>query len=376
MKLVRLRGNDVTLLTIVNIIGSIAILVLTMSILDNRSRHRLLSELSLIDKPQPNLRGTKLQFIKIKSELISKKNYESSYFTKNEFVLPEKQISKEISTKTLRHLSINEGTMVLALYADLATFFFILILFYSFCVGKNEVSNQNANAGEISVGCCICCACCDDESCNCDHCDCQGGNGDCNCGEGGAGLLICLLVIVVFILLYFAVRACGKKTSRYVALIGVLFLNIATLIFALLSGFSDDLNIIVCIIAGILALSNFLTIFLPNLYFYNRRTNLPVNKGPFILNQNPNIYPNQVTPTIAPSPVNEPPPLPVSSDFSNAPIDYTTTPVYSHQAPLPYPPNNSTYPPQNPPNYSPPSISNNGYNSGEGGIYNVHPTEL
>ena len=136
MKLVRLRGNDVTLLTIVNIIGSIAILVLTMSILDNRSRHRLLSELSLIDKPQPNLRGTKLKFIKIKSELISEKNYESSYFTKNEFVLPEKQISKEISTKTLRHLSINEGTMVLALYADLATFFFILILFYSFCVGK------------------------------------------------------------------------------------------------------------------------------------------------------------------------------------------------------------------------------------------------
>ena len=373
MKLVRLRGNDIIFLTIVNIIGSMAILVLTISILDNssRQRYRLLRELSQIEKPQPNLRGTKLKFIKIKSELISKKNYESLYFTKDEFVLSEKQISKEISPKTLRHLSINEETMLLALYADLATFFFILILFYSFCVGKNEVSNQNDGAGEVGVGCCICCACCNDESCNCDHCDCVGGSGDCNCGEGGSGLLICLLVILVFVVLYFIVKACGKKTSRYVALTGVLLLNIATLIFALLFGFNDYLNIIVCTIAGVLALSNFLTLFLPNLYFYSCNSNLPVNKGPLILNQDPNICTNQVTPIINSSPVNEPPPIPLSSDFSNAPIDYATAPVYAPQQSFPYPPNNSTYPPQNPPYYSPPSISNNGYNSGEGGIYNV-----
>ena len=118
---------------------------------------------------------------------------------------------------------------------------------------------------------------------------------------------------------------------------------------------------------------NLLTILLPNLYCFNHKTNLPVQKGPPASNQAEKGCPNPSSTSI----VNEPPPIPVSTDFSNAPIDYTTAPVYKPQAPLPYPysPNNSAYPPQNPPYYPPPSTSNNGYNSGEGGIYNVTPTQ-
>ena len=154
---------------------------------------------------------------------------------------------------------------------------------------------------------------------------------------------------------------------RIIIIIVILFL-------VLLSGFNEDLNFIICIIAGILALLNLLTILLPNLLFCNHKTNLPVQNGPLISNQLDSNCPNLVTPST--SIANEPPPIPVSADFSNAPIDNTTAPVYKPQAPLPYPysPNNSAYPPQNPPYYSPPPTSNNGYNSGEGGIYNVTST--
>ena len=116
---------------------------------------------------------------------------------------------------------------------------------------------------------------------------------------------------------------------------------------------------------------NLLTILLPNLFCFNHKTNLPVQKGPLVLNQVEKGCPNPSSTSI----VNEPPPIPVSTDFSNAPIDYTTAPVYEPQAPLPNPnpPNNSTYEPQNSP-YFPPSISNNGYNSGKRDIYNVHST--
>ena len=370
MRLVRLRGNEVLALTFANIFGSLAILILMSS--STKSNYRLLRELSQIDNPQPNLRGTKLKLIKIQSEVISKKkkNYDSSYFAGNEFDLPEKQISKEITTKALRHLSIKQETMLFALYADLFTFFFVLILFYSFCVEKNEVE-VDINRTDVEVGCCICCVCCNGDNCNCDNCNCRGG--ECKCGEGGSGLILCALILLFFILLYFAVKGCGKKIARYIAITGEFLLYIVILFLVLLSGFNKDLNFIICIIAGILALVNLLTILLPNLFF-NHRTNLPVQNGPLIHNQLDSNCPNLVTPST--SVANEPPPIPVSTDFSNAPIDNTTAPVYKPQAPLPYPysPNNSAYPPQNPPYYPPPSTSNNGYNSGEGGIYNVTST--
>ena len=53
MKLVKLRGNEVLALTFVNIIGSIAILILIPS----STKSSIFGELSQIDNPQSNLRG-------------------------------------------------------------------------------------------------------------------------------------------------------------------------------------------------------------------------------------------------------------------------------------------------------------------------------
>lgn len=280
----RIRGSVALTLTFVNIIGSISILSLTIMISQNkyRNRNRLLMELSQIDNPHPNLRGTKLKLIKIKSEVISKrsKNYEPSIYTEDEFILPEKQISEKFSPQNLRQLSLKKDNfLAFAILADLMAIFLIFILMFSFCVDKNECCDRDSQ-GELGLGCCICCM---SDEC---HCNCKGGNGD-----SGQGLLLCLLIVLIFVLLYFAVKACGKHISRYVAITGELLLNLSISILVFIYGFEDNLTLVVCIIAGILALSNFLGLLLPNLsccifLTYGYRANVSIINDPLV--QNPN----------------------------------------------------------------------------------------
>jgi len=348
----KIRGSVALTLTFVNIMGTIGLLVLIVPAIDN-ARYRTLRELTQIEKPNPNLRGTKLKFIKMKSEIEdkiskNKKYYDPSYYTEDEFIIEEKQASEE-SSKKLRQLLSKNDFMLYALYVDLAAFLFTFILMFSFCVDKNECCDKDSQ-DELGLGCCICCLCCDDCHCNC---DCKNSGG----GDSGSGLLICLIIILVFVLLYFAVKACGKHISRYIAITAELLLFITISIFAFIYGFDVEPTSWVCIASGVLALANFLGLLLPNLgcciyLTYGYKANLSVMNDPLVQNQPTSGVPYQGTANIAPQPL---------------------TPVYAApvaQGPPSYPQNNPMHPPQNPPPL------NNGYNSGQGGIYSASPMDL
>ena len=82
----KLRSSMALLITLVNAFGGAIILILIMRERLNYSHYRSLYEID--SKAHTNLRGTKIKIMEgIKSE--KNKNYDPSYYTEEEFVLPK-----------------------------------------------------------------------------------------------------------------------------------------------------------------------------------------------------------------------------------------------------------------------------------------------
>ena len=380
----KMRSSVALFLTFANIIGEIAIISLSTIYLNsynsNKSYSSSIRQLSLMSNTHSNLRGTKSKLMKMKSAIhnqINKKDkiYDPSYFIKDKLIISDK-IILENTSKPLRKLTKYEGSggiQILIIFIEVLTIFITCILISSFCLTKNECCNRESRE-ELGLGCCIGCYLCD--------CDCHtsGGSSDCNCngggGDAGAAILILLLFILVFVALYFILKACGKHVSRYFS---ITFLFINNLIILYLSsvsiyefGYSDSVLIFpICFISGLLVVSNFLGLLLPNLsccknLTYGYRSNINENNNkPLINSKIPPIVP--VVPNVnigTPSPID----VPVSTQLNYQP----TTPAYIPQVPPSELPTFPIYEPQNPQN-NPQYSSDFGYNSGQGDIYAAPP---
>jgi MYXO-CTERM domain-containing protein len=216
-----ISGTVTCLLIFANLCGSIGILIISTNSNYNshyyQSSPRLLASINL---PHSNLRGTQLKLKKIKTDI-------KNQMPKVNATLFTKEKSKEVyedSPKKLRKLEIS-FTSQISIMLSFFSFLFILILLFSFCTKDKDSSA--AAGGEIAIGGGAAGAAvyhrryrtndCD----NCGECDC--GGGDCNCSGGdgdGAGILVLLLIILVavliFVILFFAVKGCGKKVARYI----------------------------------------------------------------------------------------------------------------------------------------------------------------
>ena len=166
------------------------------------------------------------------SSIFDKLKNTLSKLRKTEEIEIEKNINyfldKEIETpKELRNLSIDgiEGAL---LFINIGTFLFIGILFMSFFTNKNECCHDydDDNAICVSRCCCAGCVCCPD--------------GDCSfmLMRGGKNYAAALaqLFFILFFIFFKAVRACGKHTSRLIALIFLLMINITLTILSFISG--------------------------------------------------------------------------------------------------------------------------------------------
>ena len=376
----KMRSSVALFLTIVNIIGEIAILSLSIIYLNSSNNYKSYSssirQLSLMSNTHSNLRGTKSKLMKMKSAIHNQINrkgkiYDPSYFIKDKFIISDKAILENTS-KSLRNLSQIDSPQNLIISIELLSIFITCILISSFYLTENECCNIESQE-ELGLGCCIGCCLCD----GC--CDCRG-SGDCDCNGGGGdsigGIIIGYLFILVFIALYYILKSCGKHVSRYFS---ITFLFINNLIILYLSsvsiyefGYSDaGLIFPICIISGLLVVSNFLGLLLPNLsccknLTYGYRSNINENNNKPLIN-------NKILPIVpvvdnvnigTTTPID----LPVSTQQNYQP----TTPAYIPQVPIPDLPSFPKYEqqiPQNNPQYS----SDFGYNSGKGGIYAAPP---
>lgn len=366
----KIRGCLALALTYINVLGTIALLTLLCTCLneiDNEDEYSNVNsrKLAQMDNYHPNLRGTKLKLIEIKAKIkdeISKKQKIEKLedFNEEEFVLPKKEISKISFNKKLRKLvdgEIKKEEIIYALLVDALGIFFTFVLMFSFCLDKNECCDRNS---QDDLGwCCLYCFICCDCHCNCSSkdCECKGGNGN----DGAAALLILLVVIIVFVGIFYAITACGKHLSRYISITVEVLVDLAIMI--LISMFDDqgtevckDKFSVIYAICGILALCNFLSLIVPNLSFgeYFRYGYNPNGGSSNLVVENPSTP--MVVQTSVPSPpqqINPPPSSPT----------YTPPPAY--------PQNGQLYPVQEVPNYP---QANYGYNNGQGGIYNVPPS--
>ena len=390
----KIRGSVALALTFLNLFGAIALLSLSSVTLDkendyygndNDGGQYYIRKLSQIENLHSNLRGTKIRAIRFKEliqqEIFNKNKIKTTIdYNQDEFVIPKKTLKKSSSQK-IRKLESNfknDDKIIYILLLSCLSICFTFLLMFSFCLDTNECCNREAQ-DELGMGCCIYCLCCD---CHCESSGSRGG--DCNCSggnnnDGAAALLILLIVIVIFVLLYFAVKACGKHVSRYVAITCECLLNLAMMVLAIMYTLDDpqtDNGFIFIGISGILFACNFLGVLLPNLSCclnlrYGYRPT-PTNMNTPILEQpaaktNINQEPIYLPPSSSPTPVIE-----------TNPVVQPTVPIYVPQVPQPQaaPPsiyqNNPTYQPQAPPPpYQQPS--SDFYNSGQGGIYNYPP---
>ena len=394
----KIRGSVALALTFINLFASIAILSLSSVSLDEENRRRddyddydgsYTRKLSQIENLHSHLRGTKIRAIKLK-DLIEKdksnknKIYDPLNYNEDEFVLPKNILKKTSSQKTRKLESsdsstsiTNEAKMIYILLLSCLGISFSILLMFSFCLDTNECCNADAQ-DELGLRCCIYCFFCD---CHCENsgssnCDCKG-NGN---NDGAAALLILLLVIIVFILLYFAVKACGKHVSRYVAITGECLVNIAIMVFAIMYSIDDhresENGPFLAGLSGVLFISNFLGLLLPNLscclnlrYGYKPSPSVSNNNTPIL--EKPISKPNANEEAFKLSPVS--PPL----ETITTPVVQPTVPVYVPQVPQPQaaPPsiyqNNLPYQAPVPQPY--PQPSSDFYNSGQGDIYNYPP---
>lgn len=391
----KIRGSVALALTFINLFVSIAILSLSSVSLDEENRYHnyddedyygyegsYMRKLSQIENLHSHLRGTKIRAIKLK-DLIEKekensnknKIYDPLDYNEDEFVLPKnilkKTYSKNRKLETDSSTSMtNEDKMVFILLLSCLGISFSILLMFSFCLDTNECCNRDAQ-DELGLRCCIYCYFCD---CNChssgsSNCDCKG-NGN---NDGAAALLILLLVIIVFILLYFAVKACGKHVSRYVAITAECLVNIAIMVLSIMYNIDDfrasENGPILIALSGVLFISNFLGLLLPNLscclslrYGYKPPSNIntPILEQP-VAKTKVNEEPYNLSPVSPPIGTN------------STPVVQPTVPVYVPQVPQPQAAPPSIYQNNLPYQAPVPQPSSDFYNSGQGGIYNYPP---
>ena len=364
----KIRSSVALVLTLLNFIGTVTLFSIIIACINDINYHHndktKTRRLSQINSFKHNLRGTQLKLLELKS-LIEKeksktqKKFDQLVYDEEEFVLPQK---KEIdNSHNLRQLKANNGfdEAAFLVIGSLVSIFFTLILMISFCVEKNECCDKDSRE-ELGVTGFICCLCCDD-------CECRGGGGDCKCegGDGnGGGLIILLLVVIVFILIYFIIKACGKHISRYVSIIFEFLINLGIIILTFMYSQKENSDYfpIIYAISGLLALSNFLGILLPNLscclpLTYGYRANALNANEPILNTANTQKYPMPTVQTVLlpQAAIDNPSPAPVPA----------ATPYYPPQAPIAYPQNNPPYQPQ--------PINYNYYNNGQDNTYNVNP---
>ena len=387
----KIRGSVALSLTFLNFLASIVILSLSSVSLDEEKHYdhsgSYIRKLSQIEKLHSHLRGTKIRANKLKELIekeISDKNiiYNPMDYNKDEFVLPEK-ILKNVYSQKIRQLETSyidsDKTILYILILSLLGISFSILLMFSFCLDTNECCNRDSQ-DELGIGCCIYCLCCD-----C-HCESSGSGGDCNCNKSGGDndaaivLLILLLVVIVFIALYFAVKACGKHVSRYVAITSECIVNLAIMVLAVIYHISEhetENGPVFIAISGVLFICNFLGILLPNLscclnlrYGYKpspSNINTPILEKP-VSKTNQYQEPVNLSPISSPNPVIE---------TKSPEVVQPTVPIYVPQVPQPQvaPPsiyqNIPAYQPQVPPPYQQPA--GDFYNSAQGGIYNYPP---
>lgn len=373
----KIRSSVALVLMLVDLIGTITLFSLIISCISDidhnngfNSNTSYLRKLSQKDNPHINLRGTKLKLIeykkfieKVKSKKV--KIYNPSDYNEDEFILQQNREMK--SSKNLRKLDsyydVHEDTYLIIV--SFVSIFFTLVLMISFCLDKNECCTSDTRE-ELGLGCCIYCICCDDcerrnRNRNC--------NGDCNCNCGGGderGLLIIFFIVIIFVLIFFAIKACGKHVSRYISISAIFLCNVAIFVLTLMYAEKENSDYfpIILTISGVLAFANFLGVLLPNLscclsLTYGYR---PENAEP-ILNK-----------TTANEPILKPA---VLGENLATPVIQPETSYYSPQVPSSaYPKNPAPYQPQPIPAsiyVQPPSNQNTYYNSEQGNIYDAPP---
>ena len=175
-------------------------------------------------------------------------------------------LSSSLEQKKIRNLFSNSKDYKnYIIYIDSVSYFFLMILMFSFCLTENECCTSDANANrDFAVGSCYgTCVCCNE----C-HCSSSGGNNcDCN-GDGAIGLLIILLCILVFVAIYFLLKACGKHIARLCSVSILAFLDLAIVILCIMIGMDYKFDIfcsLTLVISLIGFICNLLGIILPNL---------------------------------------------------------------------------------------------------------------
>ena len=144
---------------------------------------------------------------------------------------PNYFLEKEIENpKELRNLS-NDKIRLSILIINACSFYFILMLSFSFCTTKDECCSEQ---GICFYGCCICChGCC---------------TGDCSCfwkrnredvDEDGKPntLLGVFILLIIFVGLFYVVKACGVALSRIFSLIILFLIHVTLAVLSLYSGF-------------------------------------------------------------------------------------------------------------------------------------------
>ena len=349
----KIRGSVALALTFINLFVSIAILSLSSVSLDEENRYHYYDEdyygyegsymrkLSQIENLHSHLRGTKIRAIKLK-DLIEKekensnknKIYDPLDYNEDEFVLPKNILKKtysknrKLETDSSTSMS-NEDKMVFILLLSCLGISFSILLMFSFCLDTNECCNRDAQ-DELGLRCCIYCY----------FCDC---------------------------------KACGKHVSRYVAITAECLVNIAIMVLSIMYNIDDfrasENGPILIALSGVLFISNFLGLLLPNLscclslrYGYKPPSNIntPILEQP-VAKTKVNEEPYNLSPVSPPIGTN------------STPVVQPTVPVYVPQVPQPQAAPPSIYQNNLPYQAPVPQPSSDFYNSGQGGIYNYPP---
>ena len=171
-------------------------------------------------------------------------------------------LEKEIETpKELRNLS--SGIRNAILFIDVGAYFFIIFLFATFWMTKNECCNNDEDiVAAFPIGSCNGkCLCCGE--CKWKYFDnCCPNNSACSALSYFIRIYM-LVPLSPFIIIYLIVNACGKHICRMICVIFLMLFNLASIILSFISG-TDTFCILVAVCAFIALVCNLLSIILPN----------------------------------------------------------------------------------------------------------------
>lgn len=259
--------NSITcLILFINLIG---IGVVFYFSIENDSKRKL-SEIS--QKNYYNLRGT---ILNTKKSLNLKQGNQINKYM-NDAQLNKSKIR---NNKTLRKLSYNFDYNFIII-ANIVPSYFCFLLMISFCLDSKYEKSYTLKGGSSSSS--------SSSSNNNNSSKSSGGDcGNCNCNGGGEGLgvlaLICLLIIIFIAITYVLTSLIGKLASRYVSLISIIVSELVICIYCLvLNSYKEIIIYIIAGISGLLIISNFLVVLLPNL-ICNQNEDIPNNPGEIAL---------------------------------------------------------------------------------------------